>query len=95
MKSIPIHTGLPIPATLLFNREIRTMLAEINREPINFNADNEHYEALKTYQQKYTNGNDNCEDSFSFPIGSTVAVQCKDDIPWTHGIVQQTNGNDH
>ena len=42
-----IVAGLPSPATLLFNRPIGALLAQINREPININADNEHYDALK------------------------------------------------
>ena len=44
---MPIGTGLPSPATLLFNRPIRALLPQMNREPININADEEHYKALK------------------------------------------------
>ena len=58
MKSTPVGSGLPSPATLLFNRPIRALLLKINREPINFNDDNEHFEALKTCQDKYTKGSD-------------------------------------
>ena len=78
MRLTPIGTGLPSPATMLFNRPIRTLLPQMNREPININADDEHCEALKACQ-------DNCnytfKDSFSFPIGSTVAVQHEDGGP--------------
>ena len=46
-----------------------------------FNAGNEHYEAPKTNQDKYTEGNDTHRDSFSFSIGSTVAVQYENGGP--------------
>ena len=53
MGSIPIGVGLPSSATFLFNRPIRALLLlQINKEPINFNADNEHYEMLKTCHDK-------------------------------------------
>ena len=67
----------------------------MNTEPINFNANNDHYEALKTCQDKYTKDSDTHKDSFPFPIGSTVPVQHEDDGPWTHGIVKETNGTYH
>ena len=35
------------------------------------------------------------EDSFSFPIGSTGAVQHEDDGPWMHSIVEEMNGSDY
>ena len=47
------------------------MLPQMNREPMNLNADDEHYKALKTHQDTH-------KDSFSFHKASTVAVQCKD-----------------
>ena len=48
MGSTPISTEPTSPATILFNRPIRAMLPQINRKPITCNADNEHYDALKT-----------------------------------------------
>ena len=63
-------------------------------EPISFNADNKHYEALKTSQDKYTKGNDTHKDSLSFPVGTRVAIQCEDCGPWTHGTVEKANGTD-
>ena len=45
--------GLPSPATLLNNRPLRALLPEMNWEPININADDEHYEALKVHHDKY------------------------------------------
>ena len=58
MTSTPIGAGLPIPFTLLFNRPSRALLPNMNREPITFNADNEHYETLRICQDKYINSND-------------------------------------
>ena len=93
MGSTPIGTGLHCPVTLLFSRSIR--IPRINKDQINFNADDEHCEALMTCQDKYIQGNDTNKDSFSLPIGLTVVVQCEDGGPWTHGIVKETNGTDH
>ena len=46
MRSIPIGTGLSSPVTALFNMSIRALLPQTNMEAINFNTDNEYYEAL-------------------------------------------------
>ena len=34
------------------------------------------------------------KDSLSFPIGSTVAMQCKDGRPWMHGVSEEANNSD-
>ena len=47
ISSILIDTGIPSPATLLFNRPLRVLLPQIDREPINNTNDDEYYEALK------------------------------------------------
>ena len=44
-RSIPI--GLPSPATLLADRLVRSMLPELNKEPININYDGVQHEAIK------------------------------------------------
>ena len=41
VRLMPIGGGLPSLATLYFNRPIQALLPQINREPINCNADNE------------------------------------------------------
>ena len=48
IRAMPIGAGLPSAATFLFNRPIRVLLPQINRESINFNADDENYETLKS-----------------------------------------------
>ena len=72
---MPIGTGLPSPATLLFNRPIRAMFLQIKTEPINFNKEGEIYEDLISWQDNYLKGNDMLKDSISFSVGSTAAVQ--------------------
>ena len=47
MRSTVVSTGLPSQARILFNRPIRTLLPQIDRESINVNDDDEYYEALK------------------------------------------------
>ena len=47
MRSTLTSSGLPSPTTLLFHRPITALLSKMNRKPINFNADDEHYEVLK------------------------------------------------
>ena len=41
------------PATMLFNRPIRGLLPQVNREPIDINNDDAQYKALKAHQNKY------------------------------------------
>ena len=47
IRSTPVDAGIPSPATLLFNRPIRSLLPQMNREPINIKNYNAYYEALK------------------------------------------------
>ena len=77
-RSTPINAVLPSLAMLLFNRPIRGLLPEMNREPIKINNDDAQYEALKAHQHKDVKNNDTHKDSLSFPIGSTIAVQHED-----------------
>ena len=69
MRSTSIDTGLSSPATFFIKRPIRSLLPQMNRKPIDINADDEHYEALKTGQDKYFKGSDAHKDSLYFPIG--------------------------
>ena len=85
-----IGTRLPSPATPLLNRHIGALLPQMNREPFNINADNDYYEVLKVHQDRYLKGSDTHKDLLSFPIGSTVAVQCKDG-----GVIKEANSTDY
>ena len=49
----------------------------------------------KTYQDKHVKNNDICKDSLSFPVGSTIAVECDYGGSWTHGVIKQTNSSVH
>ena len=95
IRSTPVGAGLHSPAMLLFNRPIRGILPKMNRGPININNDGTQYKALKSCQDKYVNGNDICKDSLSFPIGSTVSLQCEDGEPWMNGVIEEPNNSDH
>ena len=92
---MPMGTWLPSSAKHLFNRPIRALLPQINREPININVDEESHDALKAQQDKDLKGNGTCKDTLSFPVGSTVTVQWEDGVPWMHGVFVDANGTDH
>ena len=49
IRSMCIGAGLPSPAFLLFNRLIRGLLPQMNREAININNDDAQYEVLKAH----------------------------------------------
>ena len=66
---MPLSASLPSPATLSFNQPIRALLPQINREPININADVEHYNVLKACQDKYIKGNDTRKTHILFLLG--------------------------
>ena len=87
MISTPLGAELPSPATLSFNRPIRALLPQRGKEPININADREHYDALRTCQDKNTKGSSTCKDS--------EAVKCKDGCPVSHYLVEEVNDTDH
>ena len=61
----------------------------MNRELININNYDAQYEAFKALQVKYVKENDTLKDSFSFPMGSTIAMHCKDGGPWMHGGIKK------
>ena len=50
----------------------------MNREPNNFNADDEHYKALKIYQGKCPRDNDTYNDLIYFHIGTAERMNGTD-----------------
>ena len=82
IRSTPISARLPSPATMLFNRLIRTLLLQIGKEPINVNKDDKYCKALISKNNAYTKKNDTHKDSTIISPGSTAAVQMEDRIPW-------------
>ena len=66
----PLGSGLPSPATILFNCQIRGILPIISRLPVDINNDEEHYEALVNRQKKKDDKNQVLpEIMFPFPQG--------------------------
>ena len=58
----------------------------MNREPININVDDKHYEALIAHKDNYIKNSVTHKDSLSFPIGCTVAMQqgdCRLRVQWS------------
>ena len=94
MRTTLIGARLPSHATLLSARPIGAMLSQINREPINLNADDEYYNALKICQDKSLR-TVILTYSFSFPLRSTLAVKYEDGDPWMNSNVEEMNGTDN
>ena len=63
--------------------------------PVGIDKDKEHYEALVKRQTKDYQNHGTPRNYVSFPIGSTVAVQCEDGEPWTHGTVEGKGDHNH
>ena len=61
-------------AMMLLNRLIRGLLPQMNRNLIDINNHNMHYEALEACQRKYVKGKDTQKDPSVFIAGATVAV---------------------
>ena len=95
IRSTPIDTGLPSSAILLFNRPIRGLLLQMNRKPINIYKDDAENGVFKSHQMRYSKDNDICTESLSFDIGSTVAMECKDDRPWMYGVIKEAINSHH
>ena len=84
IRPTPIDVGLPSTATLLFNRPMGALLPQMNREPININAFDIHYEVLKACQDTYPKGNDSHELAFfSHRVYSCCETQMVD-----HGCME-------
>ena len=50
IQSMPVGIRIPGPATILFNRPIEGLLPKMNREPIDNNKYDVHYEAHQKIQ---------------------------------------------
>ena len=56
--STPAGARLPSPAIVLFSRPIWGLLPQMNREAINIDNYDGHYESLEHHQKKYNKDND-------------------------------------
>ena len=91
----PIGAGLPSLPPFVLSRQIRGLLPQMNRVPININNDDAQYEALKVQQSKYIKDNDTHKDLFSFPIGSTVAIKHEDSGLLMPEVIKEANNSDY
>ena len=82
---MPIGLGLPSPATVLFNRQVRGLLPNIKRSPMVYDCNKDHYNSLKSRQGKLIISNDTLKERKIKPAESTLAVQREDGGPWTRG----------
>ena len=67
----------------------------INRPPTGIDNDDEHHKALIKRQMKNDKDKDTFKSFVSLPLGSTVAVQCQDEGPWTHGRIEGMGYHNH
>ena len=74
--------GLPSPATILFNHQIRGIMPIINRPPVGIDNDEEHHKAILKRQMKDDKNKGTPKNYVSIPKGSTVMVQWEDGGPW-------------
>ena len=85
--------GLPSLATLMFSRQVHSIMPVIDCKPLVKDCDDDHHNKLIERQQKNTN-----DASSIFPrihIGSAVAVQQEESGPWTHGTIVGTGNHNH
>ena len=67
----------------------------MNRDSINFNNDNVHYETLDAHKRKCNKGKGTWKYPSVFNAGATLAVKQEDGRLWTHGVIVKPNNNDH
>ena len=85
--SMTIGSGLPSPASILFNWPIRGLLPQIGRAQILFNNDDDHYDTIiKRQQNTYQNIN-SCKDCIIIAAGYTVAELIEDGGPQMHSTM--------
>ena len=70
---MPLGQGLPSPATLMFSRQVCSIMPVIDCKPLIEDCDDDHHNKLVGRQQKSTN--DASAIFPCIPIGSAVAVQ--------------------
>ena len=95
IRTTPLESGLPGPATLLFNHPVCGIMPIISILPIPSSNNNEHYEVLVTRQTRNNKNYVTSRNYDSFSIGSTVAVQWEDGGPQTHGTVVGRGDHNH
>ena len=78
VRTIPVGQGLRIPATLLFNSPVCSIMHVIDGKPVSIDNDDEHHKKLMHRQGKNDLNNETSQAFIFIPIGSTVAVHWED-----------------
>ena len=73
IHTTPLGQGLPSPATLIFNRQVHSIMPVLDQKPIGTDSDDKHHSKL--VDRQYKNNSDASPVFASLPIGSAVAVQ--------------------
>ena len=73
IHTTPLGQGLPSPATLMFNRQVCSIMPVLDCKPIWKDCDDKHNSKLVDRQHR--NNNDASPVFASLPIGSAVVVQ--------------------
>ena len=77
------------------NRPVRGLSPQMNRDPVYVDHDDVYCEALEAHQRKIDKGSNTQKDPPAFITGATEAVQWEDGRPWIHGVIVQSNNDDH
>ena len=67
----------------------------INRPPLGIDKDDKHYQVLVRRLTKDDKNQSIPRNYISIPTGSTIAVQCEDGGPWTHGTMEDKGDHNH
>ena len=92
IRSVPLGTGLPSSATMLFSRPVRGLLPQKNRGPINVDNNDTHNEALEVHQ-KYK-GNDTIKTILFLHERYSRCTTGRWGL-WIHGVIVEGNSSDH
>ena len=93
IHTTPLGPGLPSLTTLLFNRQVWSIMPVLDHKPIGQDHDDDHYDKLMDRLHK--NDNDTPPVLNYIPIGSAVVVQQEDGRMWTHGMVVHSGDHNH
>ena len=90
---MPIGQGLPSTVTIMFNRQVQGIMPVVDQKSLGQDHDDDHH--IKLVERQRKNDNDTSPVFSNIPIGSAVAVQCKDSSLWTHGTVVGKGDHNH
>ena len=85
-----VGAGLPSPATMLFNKLMKGLLPQMNRDPIYVSNDDPYPEALEACQMK----NDKGKDTQTILL-FLLPLQQQNRGLWKHSMIFKPNNDDH